>query len=248
MNPDSYQSYSREASGWLHSGRKQLIKQALTWYLNDAPERPVEILEVGAGVGQNIEVLRCFGQIDAMEIDPLGLEHLRLVEGVRHIFDVGIPSQQPGYYDVILACDVIEHIQDDVAAMQWIFDHLRPGGLFFATVPAFQRLFSDHDRALGHCRRYQQHSFDRLLPSNAIRLAGTYFNTYLMPLAVVSRILYQLGNRIRGSSALEKQRVPARGFAEPVLKWIFTRDVAALHPSSRRLAGLSYFVCARKQE
>lgn len=248
MNPESYRSYSHEVSSWLHAGRKQLIRRVLEWHLAPREKETLEILEVGAGVGQNIEVLQRFGAVDALELDPQGLERLRGLDGVRTVFEAAIPSDLTGSWDVICACDVIEHIKDDAAAVDWIFDHLRPGGIFFATVPAFQWLFSDHDRALGHFRRYEADAFDRLLPKGTVRLSGSYFNTYLLPLGVASRAAYQVGRWVRREKTLDKQKVPTGGAAEHFLRWVFARDVAALEPSSRRVAGLSYYVCARKSE
>jgi SAM-dependent methyltransferase len=246
MNPDAYRSYSHEVSSWLHSGRKKLIGQVLAWHLEPDGIGQREILEVGAGVGQNAEILRGFGAVDALEVDPVGLQALRHLEDVRKVYEAGIPSDLPGTWDVICACDVIEHIEDDAAAVRWIFDRLRPGGLFFATVPAFQWLFSDHDRALGHFRRYKAETFDRLLPTDAVRLSGSYFNTYLFPMAVASRFVWQIGQGTRHTPKLEKQQVPAGALAEPILRWAFSRDVAALKPHSQRMFGLSYYICARK--
>lgn len=247
MNPESYRSYSHETSSWLHAGRKQLIARVLDWHIPLSMKGDLEILEVGAGVGQNIEVLQRYGAVDALELDPIGLEQLEARHDVRTIYESGIPASLTGEWDVICACDVIEHIEDDGTAVQWIFDHLRPGGLFFATVPAFQWLFSDHDRALGHFRRYEADAFDRLLPRDALRLSGSYFNSYLFPLGVASRALYQIGRWVR-KDELKKQNVPKGGAAERFLRGIFSHDVQALEPSSRRVAGLSYFVCARKPE
>jgi SAM-dependent methyltransferase len=246
MNPESYRSYSHEVSSWLHTGRKLLIHRVLEWTLSPDKKNSYDILEVGAGVGQNIEVLKHFGKVDALELDQQGLDRLRKIDGIRTVFETGIPSDLVGQYDVICACDVIEHIEDDIAAIQWIFDHLRPGGIFFATVPAFQWLYSDHDRALGHFRRYEANVFDSLLPKDAIRLSGSYFNSYLMPIAVISRAFYQIGRWVRRDAKLEKQKVLTQGVAEKYLRWIFKRDVQAITPITCRVAGLSYFVCARK--
>jgi SAM-dependent methyltransferase len=58
-------------------------------------------------------------------------------------------------FDLILLCDVIEHVEDDVGLLNQLRgDHLVPDGLVMVTVPAFQALFSDHDRFLRHHRRY----------------------------------------------------------------------------------------------
>ena len=61
---------------------------------------------------------------------------------------------------------MIEHIQNDKAAVDWIYDHLKDGGLVIATVPAYQWFFSDHDRVLGHFRRYTTSNFEELYTQN----------------------------------------------------------------------------------
>jgi SAM-dependent methyltransferase len=248
MNSSAYQSYSHEVSSWLHTGRSHLIQKVLSWYLTE-PAVGREILEVGAGVGQNIKVLNKFGHIDALELDPLGLASLRQIDVIRNVYDIGIPSDLGRKWDVILACDVIEHIEDDRLAVQWIFDHLKPGGIFFATVPAFQWLFSEHDIALGHYRRYTAEAFDNLLPEESNRLSGSYFNSYLFPLGLASRMTWQLGRRLskRSNGESQKQRVPNGRFIDPILRSIFMNEIEGLSIKKCRNYGLSYYVCASKR-
>lgn len=249
MNPSAYLGYSREVSSWLHAGRAQLIQRVLSWWLPE-PVADREILEVGAGMGQNIAVLNQFGLVDALELDQLGLTSLRQLKQVRNVFEAAIPSNLGRVWDVICACDVIEHIEDDRSAVQWIYNHLRPGGIFFATVPAFQWLYSEHDRALGHFRRYQSESFDKLLPDDAIRLSGSYFNSYLFPLSLLSRTAWQIGRRLldRGERMPQKQRVPNGRFIDPLLRAVFMKEIEAMSQTTSRSFGLSYYVCARKPE
>ncbi|WP_406623090.1 methyltransferase domain-containing protein [Acidovorax sp. SDU_ACID1] len=247
MNPQAYLSYSHEVSSWLHAGRSQLVQKVLSWSLTESVGNR-EMLEVGAGVGQNIPMLSQFGQVDALELDPLGLAKLRDLQQVRHVFESAIPSDLQGMWDVICACDVIEHIEDDRSAIQWIFDHLKPGGIFLATVPAFQWLYSDHDRALGHYRRYNAENFERLLPADAVRLYGSYFNSYLFPLGLASRMTWQMWRRFRGRNedVPKKQPVPTGRYADKILRTVFLQEVANMSETTRRGFGLSYYVCARK--
>ena len=63
---------------------------------------------------------------------------------------------------------------------------------------------------------------------------------------VIARIFYQIGRRVRRDAKLEKQEVLTEGFAEQYLRWIFKRDVQAITPKTFRVAGLFYYVCARK--
>lgn len=59
-------------------------------------------------------------------------------------------------FDLVLLCDVLEHVEDDAGMLESLVSaHLAPGGLVMITVPAFQSLFSEHDRFLKHYRRYR---------------------------------------------------------------------------------------------
>ena len=161
MNNDSYETYAQETASWLHLGRKFLLKKIMQRFIDS--HKKIEILEIGAGVGQNIDVLSQFGVVDALEINPIGLKSLRSNKKIRNIVSEKIPTNLPHQYDLIVACDVIEHIEDDRAAISWISENLKTNGFFIATVPAFQFLFSDHDRALGHFRRYTSKTFDLII-------------------------------------------------------------------------------------
>ena len=60
----------------------------------------------------------------------------------------------PESLDLVVAFDVLEHIDDDAAAAKRIFELLRPGGTFLVAVPCDLRLWSAHDEAVDHVRRY----------------------------------------------------------------------------------------------
>jgi 2-polyprenyl-3-methyl-5-hydroxy-6-metoxy-1,4-benzoquinol methylase len=97
---------------------------------------------------------------------------------------------------LVLALDVLEHIDDDVS---FVADQLRPlvalDGLLVVSVPAHQRLFTSHDVALGHHRRHSAASLALLLnPSFQIVREGSLFTSLLAPRAV--------------SAAVEKVRSP----------------------------------------
>ena len=65
--------------------------------------------------------------------------------------------------DLVVAFDVLEHLEDDVSAAKGIFNALRPGGLFVVAVPADPKLWSAHDEAVGHVRRYTRPTLTALL-------------------------------------------------------------------------------------
>ena len=84
--------------------------------------------------------------------------------------------------DIAVACDVIEHLPDDEAAVRELVRVLRPGGLALVTVPAYPWLMGAHDRAVGHERRYTRPTLvDRVERAGLIPTRATYFNSLLFP-------------------------------------------------------------------
>jgi SAM-dependent methyltransferase len=246
MNENSYNTYISEVSGWLHKGRTALIERILGFFAK--PYSPnQEILEIGAGAGQNIPTLCKFGTVDALEQDAKGLEALNARTELRQVFSAGIPCQLPHSYDIICAFDVIEHIKDDRAVMQWIADNLKPGGLFIATVPAHQWFFTQHDVALGHHRRYTKKSFRAIIPSDFNLLSESHYNTWLFPFAVLARLLWVVKVRLSKNVDLNKQPHPRNGLLSRMLLAIFLKEVEQTTVKTSRSFGLSYYVCLRKQ-
>ena len=111
----------------------------------------------------------------------------------------------PGWADVVLMLDVIEHLDDDRAALATARRALVPEGLLVVTAPAYAWLWSAHDVALGHRRRYTVSGLARLAEAAAFRVARlTCFNTLLFPALVVQR----LSRRLRGDSCHDLGGVP----------------------------------------
>ncbi len=102
-------------------------------------------------------------------------------------------------FDFVTALDVVEHIEDDREALTQIGDLLKTGGTLMVTVPAYQQLFSMHDAAIGHYRRYTRHSITKLLEESGFSVShSTYFFSFLIPLAI-ARKYYLLLQKMWGS-------------------------------------------------
>ncbi|KQV72777.1 hypothetical protein ASC64_19195 [Nocardioides sp. Root122] len=251
MRDESYEQMSAEADNWLKVGRGHLLRTLLTEHAND--RGGLQILEIGAGVGQNVPILQEFGEVDVLEINPLGLTALRKLEGVRHVFDHAIPAPLQGPYDVVIALDVLEHLADDHAAAAWVASLLSAGGVFVATVPAYQWLFGDHDRALDHYRRYTRRRLVSAMPPELeVRQAG-YFVTLLFPIAVVMRLASSsrrvFKSRRRGAGSNDAGRkqsaaVPAR--VDGLFLAELRAEAAIIGRGIRLPFGLSAFAVARK--
>ena len=92
----------------------------------------------------------------------------------------------PGTYPLVMALDVFEHVKDEAEfERDEVAGRVAPDGLLVASVPAHQRLFTRHDEALGHFRRYSRADLRSLLsPSFTIVAEGSLFATLLAPRAV----------------------------------------------------------------
>ena len=108
-------------------------------------------------------------------------------------------------FDLALALDVIEHVPDDPKAFRELFRTLRPGGSLLVTVPALQILWSAHDIANRHYRRYTLGELcSRIEAAGYEVVTATYFNTLLFPLIFVLR----LTRRSRKSIASDLTQLP----------------------------------------
>ncbi|HVH78374.1 MAG TPA: class I SAM-dependent methyltransferase, partial [Stellaceae bacterium] len=123
------------------------------------------LVDVGGGNGFVTLGLQQAGYEAALvEPDPHGAAAAR-ARGIEHVIcgafqDVGFAE---GSVDALGLFDVLEHIEDDFGALRTFHRCLGPGGRLYLTVPAYQWLASDRDRALGHFRRYSLKSLRALV-------------------------------------------------------------------------------------
>lgn len=171
---------------WWFRGRLAVILASLRSAL---PPRPVRLLDLGCGTGNVLAALGQFGDAVGMETHPDLVAAARAagldVRVGRLPDDLVVP---PGWAEVVLLLDVLEHLDDDAAALGTARRALREGGLLVATVPAYQWLWSAHDVALGHRRRYTAGGLHRLVETagfSVVRLS--YFNTLLFPAVALTR-------------------------------------------------------------
>ncbi|HJL19831.1 MAG TPA: class I SAM-dependent methyltransferase [Sandaracinaceae bacterium LLY-WYZ-13_1] len=94
-----------------------------------------------------------------------------------------------GAFDAVLALDVLEHLDDDQRAAREIARVLAPGGVAVVAVPAVRWLWSDHDVALEHRRRYHLPELEVVLEQAELHIEhSSYYNTLLFPLVAARRL------------------------------------------------------------
>jgi SAM-dependent methyltransferase len=163
------------------------------------------ILEIGCGTGHNLAMLSGFGHVDGLELDDeaRALSEQRLGRKVMRSPLPDLSEVADADYDLIGAFDVIEHIDDDDEALAAIAAKLKPGGKFMMTVPAHPWMWTAHDVANHHKRRYSKRSLRALVEGSPMRLDKIgYFNSLLFPIAVAERAVSKLRGKDDGNVSL----------------------------------------------
>lgn len=173
---------------WWYLGRKDIIDQIMRNFVGENNK----ILDIGGGMGGNIELLSKYGKVTIFEKNSYAVNHLtnlNLCQVIQGSFPENIDKEWLNY-DVFTMFDVLEHVSNDQQALIDLYNSMKLNGKLILTVPAYQSLFSTHDEIFHHYRRYNIREI--LDKSN---MAGfkiqhyTYFNTLLFPIAYTSRIL-----------------------------------------------------------
>lgn len=168
---------------WWYAERRHLIARLVR------PLSPGLALDLGAAGGGNTRVLR------DLAWQAVALEYA--ADGVRAARERGVPTLRADAgslpladtsFDLVVAFDVLEHLQDDDAAVAEVRRVLRPGGTFLVAVPADMRLWSAHDEAVGHVRRYDRAGLLRVLERGGFGVASMRsWNVLLRPVVRVRR-------------------------------------------------------------
>ncbi|MGH9157484.1 MAG: class I SAM-dependent methyltransferase [Acidimicrobiales bacterium] len=139
---------------WWYAARRGVLRRQVAAFTGDRCG-PGRALDVGAAGGGNTRVLTDLGwTATAVEQDaPAAAVARHRGLRVARADAVNLPVA-PGSMDLVVAMDVMEHLDDDRAAMAAWAAILAPGGRLLITVPADPALWSAHDVAVGHRRRY----------------------------------------------------------------------------------------------
>lgn len=201
---------------WWFVGRRKIIR-ALIARFRPKPG-PLAILEVGCGTGSNLALLQEFGAVDAIEPD----DHARAFSEQRtgltikggYLPNVALDDAR---YDLIVLLDVLEHIPDDLGALTALRPKLAAGGRILLTVPGMPALWSGHDVAHHHQRRYTARTLEAVVARAGYRIVHRgAFNTLMLPLIVAVRTL----NRLRGHEGGDDDAVPPKPL-NAMLGWLF---------------------------
>jgi SAM-dependent methyltransferase len=188
---------------WWYCARRKIIADLI----RREAQLPTHarILEIGCGTGHNLPMLSGFGHVDGLELDDeaRALSEKRLGREIMRSPLPELAGVPDKHYDLIGAFDVIEHIDDDEAAIGSIAAKLKPGARFIMTVPAHQWMWTAHDVANHHKRRYSKRGLRQLIERSPLKLERVgYFNSLLFPVAVAERTASKLRGKDNGDVTL----------------------------------------------
>lgn len=223
-------SAALEQRHWWYAGRRALIRRTVS------PWPAGRAVDVGCGSGGNTAVLRELGWAAVgVEHSPTGAS-IALGRGVPVVR--GDARQLPfadASVDLVMSTDVWEHIDDDEAVARETHRVLRRGGRALVAVPAGMALWSGHDVALGHVRRYEREELRARITAAGLEIDDMWsWNVLLRPVVRARR---------RGRKAPESEMEEVH----PVLN-AGLRGAVALERvlPLRRLPGVSLVAVARK--
>lgn len=172
-----------EDEHWWYRERRHILARTV------AGMTPGTALDIGAAGGGNSRVLRDLGwNVIPLEYGPEGAEvaaerGLSVIRADATRLPVADES-----LDLVVAYDLLEHLVDDDACVQEVMRVLRPHGRFLVAVPCDPKLWSDHDVAVDHVRRYTRETLTALLERPGLELRSmTSWNVLLRPVVALRR-------------------------------------------------------------
>jgi SAM-dependent methyltransferase len=148
--------YKLEDFYWWFVGRRRLVSEILR--SESGGEQRIKILDVGCGTGANILAFSAYGEVHGVDpsSEAVTFCERRSVSRVKQASVENLPYPD-SFFDVVTILDVLEHTDDDLAALKEVRRVAKPDALIICTVPAYGFLWSEHDEALQHRRRYSAH-------------------------------------------------------------------------------------------
>lgn len=185
MDPVVYAALKDAERSWWYQGRKSAVRA----HLNKVNISKGSVLDLGAGFGAMHSLLAEYGPVTAYEVSSACLEACRDRGYAKVIGNKEELFAQEKPYSLVGAFDVIEHIEDDVGFLSKLRRDMTQDGYLVATVPAFQCLWSEHDVANHHFRRYNKKSLSSLLQTAGFEIERiSYWNSLLFFPAALMRL------------------------------------------------------------
>lgn len=230
-----------EETHWWFIGRRRLFSREIT---SLGLSENAAILDVGTSTGTNLRMLRDLGfqRVTGLDLSP---EAIRLCAakglGRIHCGDVSALPFEEASFDLVLATDILEHVEDDALALTQIARVLKQGGRTLVTVPAFESLWGLQDKVAHHFRRYRMSQVKKLISQAGLRPSRCFYFNFLLfvPIWIARQILRTLDIKLASESQLNSPLL------NRLLTSVFELDLRAA-PWVRPPLGVSILIFAEK--
>ena len=185
MQSEQFQLHAQiEERHWWFVARRRIVRRLIETVL--PPSAGHTVIDVGCGTGANIAALadgyRTIGIDTSAEAIDLATKRFPRVE-FHHGFAPDDLGDKFAEADLVMLNDVMEHVPDDFQLLSSLLAAAKPGTYFLITVPADMALWSPHDVAFGHYRRYDLARFRETWADLPVtELLVSPFNSRLYPL------------------------------------------------------------------
>jgi len=188
---------------WWFVSKKKIVLDVIDRYVPTNDNH--KILDIGCGSGLMLNALEQIGDTYGMDMSDDAINFSKeIFSGTvkKGMLPDSIPYDE-GYFSLVVALDVIEHVNDDRASLTAIRSHIAEGGMAVISVPACMFLWSEHDVLNEHKRRYTLEELKgKLIDAGFTIEKISYFNTFLFPLISLVRMINNLLKR-KGASEID---------------------------------------------
>jgi SAM-dependent methyltransferase len=193
------QTHRAEERHWWYRGRRKVLARV---FAELGLPHPARILDAGCGSGRNMVELARLGTVTGVELSATSVTLAR-ERGVGEVIEGSVLEMpfETDSFDLAVSLDVIEHLDQHLEALRELRRVVAPGGALLVTVPAYGWLWSGHDEINHHFRRYTRPSLQRVAEQAGWQqVRTTYFNSLLLPVAILLRALDRWSTKTTESS------------------------------------------------
>ncbi len=214
-----------------------------------SPRNRLATLDVGGGTGVIRDYLEktTSWTVDLTDLDIRALRRVKPGRGRILFYDILEKREEfKASYDLILLCDVLEHIDSRPSFLQALAWHLKPGGSLLINVPALPCLYSRYDEAAGHVLRFSPTQLENDLRQGGFAVQRiAYWGLTLIPLLILRKTVLSLTSQNRSPDEIIRSGFRPSPWAHAILRGLMRVETSfrVLQPF-----GISLIAWARKKE
>lgn len=245
MNKEIYQIlFDVEENHWWFIGRKKILAVVFKKFIPKV-KNPLLILDVGCSTGMTSKFLAEYGRVCGVDLSSTALEFCRKQNFARVIqADANNLPFLDESYDVLVALDLLEHLNEDRRGLREFSRVLKKDGYLIISAPAHKFLWSNFDISSYHFRRYRLKELKEKINQADFEIEKiSYFNCFLF-FGILAARLYK--NFFKSHIELDYELRPPVKIINTILKKIFCCEANFINRFNFPF-GLSVFCVARKK-